>query len=713
MENNIENIVLPEGLAKIVAGYLEYAKEVVMDRALVGIDGLKPSQRRILVTMKEIENIKHFTKCAAVVGSCMKLHPHGDRAIYDTLCRMTDVSEILNIPLITGKGKFAKVYSVEPSAAYRYTECKPSPIVTEFFGDEAGVIRVDNYDNSRTEPELLGVSFPSILCNPTEGIAVGISSNIPAFNFEDVLNATIDVIKTGKIHILLAPDYPTGGEYVYNEDELRRLIRKGKGAKIKLRGKWRIEGRTIIIEEIPYYTNIQRIATAAEKIQGVIRTRDLTGLSNGKTIMRLDIECRDKATVPSVLNCLLRDTDLQMTITASIAVIINGEPRVVGIEELLQEWVSFRKGVLQRKYNALLTGYQWEVDKYTLLTELLKNQQLTQNFITALSQDENKALAVIQTAFPSANEKLLDWVLELKIRALGSLSKAQAKLTAAAQSKTEIETALKDLDAVIIGQLTELKGKYQFPRRTVVTKTDYTFDDTPVEEVFDVFVDIQDKFISKERETDFNRTKAGFHCKSNDRISLIDNKGRLIRVSLSDIPLTATGTKGIYIPSYANIPDDFSLIDADVIENKKVGYVYSDGFASVLNLGEWVDTQRSTKLSTNGMPETVPLICGKYSLDTPMLYLCTDKGRFCFVPTSAIKEKSRTARTRIATPNAEEKITTVVSVSLEMASQILPTYVHHLMKFEFLHKGEEFSVEALEQARRGSIQEEEGATVDE
>ena len=695
--NNYENesvdaITLPDGLNNLVKGYMEYVQEVIEDRAIVGIDGLKPSQRRILVTMKEIEKVKSYTKCATVVGSCMKLHPHGDSSIYETLCRMTDVSEILSIPLIKGKGKFKKVYSDEPSAAARYTECDFMPIAEEYFGDADGVEREPNYDNSRTEPKLLGVSFPSVLCNPTAGIAVGLASNIPAFNFHDVLKATINVIKTGRMGEEIAPDFAIGGEYVYDQAELKKIMKKGKG-RLKLRGKWRIDNKTIFIDEIPYYTSLQRIKKVAEGIPGVMHCKDLSGLKGGKTVMQLTVECRDKMSVQSVLDALLKESDLQMTVTTNISVIIDGKPRVIGVEELLGEWVRFRTNVLKKKYTLQLQAVNNDISKYEVLVALLSDNALRERFINALVKSESMARGILHEAFPNIADNITDWILDMKIRSLSSIDKATKKLADYKAAKTVIEADLADIGGAIIRQLEELNRKYQFPRKTAITTTDYTFE-TVKPEARAVWIILKDKFISKYVDAGITMP-GGIKCMSDDVLSIVTNNGKLLRIDLENISLTDTGSRGIYIPSYCEIPDDFDIVDCDIVENRRVGYVYADGFTSVLNLGEWVNAQRVTRVTANGMPEQSNLIVGKYDPEnTKYLYMCTNTGRFCFLEND-FKVKFRTARTRVIKPAKGEYIAKVRAVDLSDLVTILPNFAKYINTFAYLEKDEVFDSEAF------------------
>lgn len=692
MFEDVESVKLPEGLQKLTDGYLEYAYEVIVDRALPAIDGLKPSQRRILVTMNDIEKVKQFTKCATICGSCMKLHPHGDTSIYETLCRMTDVSEVLSVPLIKGKGKFRKVYSEEPSAAMRYTECDFMPISKEYFRDMSGVDKLWNFDNTREEPEILPVSFPSILCNPTAGIAVGIASNIVPFNFHDVLEATINVIKTGRIGKVLTPDFTTGGEYVYDEDELKKLMKKGKG-KIKLRGKWRVEGKSIYIDEIPYYTTIQRIMKVAKNIPNVAEAKDLTGLRNGRTVMGLLIECKNKDSVSGVLNTLLKESDLQMTVTSNLAVIINDEPKKLGVEELLQEWVVFRKKVLKKKYTLQLESLKSDIKKYDVFVALLTDEAFRTKFVQTLPKGVSAARAVLYEKFANLPDYIVDWILDMKLRAFADASKAIKTLESLKAAKQETEVALSDIGAVIIKQLENLSLTYSFPRRTTVTSVDYTFEEEQPE-AFKCVVKIEDKFVRKFTENRINENDSGIHCMSDATVLLIDSKGRLLRLYIDNIPLTSAGGRGLYIPNYCELPDDFEIIDSMVVEPVVYNYVYSDGFVSSLNLAEWVGGQRRVKCTQNGISSAANLIMARFNPTDEYLYICTNLGRFCFVKND-FKVKNRTARTRLVNVKDGEHITYSKGITALMMMNAIPNYTKYMGKLRYLDRADTFNSGAI------------------
>lgn len=682
---------LPESFAFLTKGYLEYAEEVIRERAIIGIDGLTPSQRRVLVAMHDIEQVKSNTKCASVVGATMKLHPHGDATIYQTLCKMTDVSERMNIPLIKGKGKFQKVYSNEPSSASRYTECMLMPVVEEYFNDSTGVEMIPNYDNSRTEPALLGVSYPSLLCNPTLGVAVGIASNIPSFNYHDVLNATIELIETGKISKPLVPDFSSPCSYVYDEKELNKIMRNGKG-RIKLRGEWRVEGKTIIITQIPYYTTLQRIEKAARGIDGVVKPRDLSGFVNGKTSMLLHIECSNKECVDSILQQLLKSSDLQMSFTTNIAVIIDGKPRTLGVTELLAEWVKFRKGVLYKKYTLERQNVEYNVNRFTYITKLLEDVAVRDAFMAALFKSESNAETILRQKFPEIDKDTCNWILDMKVRQFSQLEKYKAKLADFIAYRDEIDVKLNDLEAEIVRQLKVLNTKYSFPRKTVITDKDYTFENVKAES-FDVTVTIQDKFIKKEVYSNISKyltNKSAVHCKSDDFIICIDDLGRLLRINLSNIPVTPTGNRGVYIPSYCEIADNFNIIDYDVMQPKNVNYMYKDGYVSAMNYGQYCGNKKITKVTTSGVPDQTGIICGKFNDDYDYIYVMTNLQRFAFIPNEFL-HKSSTARTKfVGGLRKNEYILGCKGMSATDVMHVMPNFMEHTTKLEKLKPNEIF-----------------------
>lgn len=687
-----EEFNIPPALKFLIAGYSDYAKEVVTDRAIANIDGFKPSQRRILYTMKEIEKVKDMSKSQSIAGSVLKLHPHGDAAVYDTMVRMVDKSEYANIPFILGKGNFGNINSTEPPAASRYTNVMLSPLADELFDGMEGVKYLPSYDNKYQEPELLPVSFPNILTNPMSGIAVGVASNIPGFNFHEVLKAVVEYIETGDIEGTLAPDFTTKGHYVEDKKELQKIMDTGRG-RLKLRGKWHIDGKAIIITEIPYYTTSTAILKKADEIQGVSDTKDETD-RNG---MKLAIYCSNKKVVDSVLTELLRTTDLQMSMTTNIVVIVDNKPRVIGVKELIAEWVKFRSGIISTKLKLQLENLIRSIAQYEVFVQLLRDAEKRQLFTdTLVKQGEQKGRDLLRKWFPEAEASTINWILDMKIRQFSGLESREKQLAGVITRKAEIESDLTDVRRVVSRELKSLDKRYSFPRRTEITDVDYEFDKSDnvivKAEAEPTTVVIDGKFVKKIRKTRFTEHIVGLDCMSDDVISFIDTHGRLLRVNLENIDFVSEKERGIYLPVYLEVEDDFEVVCYELIADKKVGYVFSDGFASVVDYSEWVDSKRTTRITTNGVSPQASLIVGELDFSKNYLLMYTKSGKFGFTSTE-FKQKHRTARTKLVPVKGDDEIVSVIPLSYTDILQIVGSPEKYMDKLSLLAYGDTFNSE--------------------
>lgn len=673
-EKTTQPIVVPNGLKVLTKGYMDYVKYVIYDRAIVNIDGLKPSQRRILTTMQEIEKAKNLTKCAAIVGSVLKLHPHGDSAVYGTLCRMIDSSGFWNVPVIKGKGSFQRTYTTAPSSASRYTECCLREEANLYFDDIAGVNRIPNFDNSRTEPELLPVKFPSVLCNASSGIAVGIASNIPSFNFNEVLDATIEIIETGTLKKPIAPDFSGGafgGEYVWNENELWKMMHNGRGS-MRLRGKWTIDKKTITITEIPYYTTEEAIKKIADELPDV---RSCTSLSdiNG---MEIQVECNSVQVVDSVLEQLIHNSDLQMNVNANIVVILGtAAPKMIGVIDLIKEWVKFRKGVLLKMFTQDKERLEYEVQKYSAFLKVLTDEDIKVRLIKAMSgMSEDNAEGVLAEILPDVDRSIYTWIMDRKIRSLASPHRAQSSLSAAEAELKRVTDSLNDLDKYIVEELRALGKRYKFPRKTEITDVDYQAVDKR-EEVYDARVTIRDKFVSKYRD---NGAALGVPCKSDDIFICMDNQGRILKIPLKDIPETSTKSLGTYIPTFLKIKDDFQIIHSALCEDKSEVFLHKDGCLSVIDYSEWKDSKRGKRVIMNGFAEP-DFIFSHFDDTKPYCFIMTDFNRVIIADTEFIR-KSRTARTRYIKLKPGENIDTYIPLDTNDLPLISPVFTQYIGK---------------------------------
>ncbi len=339
--------------------YMPYSMSVIVSRALPEIDGFKPSHRKLLYTMYKMGLLKGAkTKSANIVGQTMRLNPHGDGAIYETMVRLTRGNEALLHPFIESKGNFGKRYSRDMTyAAHRYTEAKLDKIAEEFFTDihKNTVDFVANYDNTTKEPRLLPTTYPNILTTPNLGIAVGMASNIPSFNLREICDATIAYIKDENVEIdqyLLAPDFTSGGEILYNKGKLKEIYETGRGS-VKLRGAYHYDKKNHCIDilEIPYTTTVEAIM---EKIIENIKNGKIKEISDlrdetDKKGLKITLDLKRGADVETLMTKIYRLTPLEDTFSCNFNILIDSTPKILGVKAILKEWVSFRMECIRRK----------------------------------------------------------------------------------------------------------------------------------------------------------------------------------------------------------------------------------------------------------------------------------------------------------------------------------------------------------------------------
>ena len=698
---NLAALNLPASLIHLINGYVDYAKEVVVDRAIPGIDGLKPSQRRVLYVMKFIEKVTDLRKCANVAGATMKIHPHGDASIYDTMVRMVGSSLHLNVPYLKGKGSFGNVFSSDAKpAAARYTECKLEEVTEELFKGMSGVELIPSYDNKYKEPVLLPVSFPSILCNPAQGIAVGIAANIPAFNFHEVIKATIELIETGEIKKPLAPDFTTGGCCVYNERELQKLMATGN-AKLKLRGKWHIEGKVIVIDEIPYYTTVEEIAKAVKDLPNVADVKD----ESDKRGLRLTIECSTRKVVDEVLQEVLRISPLQMTLNTNIVVIVNNQPEVVGVKQVLNHWLTFREGVVSKELQHKIKEVSYQIEQYDILVDLMTTESKREPFLALLMKEGRQpSKELLREYYPDAKEDIFDWILEKSIGSLSGIgNKQKSYLIELREKKEQLIQDSGRVRELIVEELKAINKKYKFPRKTEITEVDYVFEELKGSkkkkaEAVPVIVIVDGKFIKKLKNTPTNQKLDGaIKCMSDDTISLLDNRGRLIRVQVEHLDFVTEREKGTYIPLYLGEEDDkYSILDIEVIKDKKIGYMYKDGYAAIIDFNEWYSAKRKTKLTPDGLaPKFIDLYLGNFRMDRPYIIFLTKKGKLG-ITTTTFLEKSRRARTKLIHVGKGDEIVKLCSASEKDLEDCIANKERFMNCFRVITKADGYSQEVFD-----------------
>ena len=461
--------------------YMPYAMSVIVSRAIPEIDGFKPSHRKLLYTMYKMGLLTGGrTKSANIVGQTMRLNPHGDAAIYETMVRLARGNETLLHPFVDSKGNFGKVYSRDMAyAASRYTEAKLDPICAELFRDidSDTVDMVDNYDATMKEPSLLPTTFPNVLVSANQGIAVGMASNICSFNLKEVCDTTIALMKNPDhdiLETLPGPDFSTGAELLYDEAATREIYSTGRGS-FRLRAKWRYvkEGNLIEITEIPYSTATEVIMDKvaelikAGKIREIADMRDETDLGG----LKLTIDLKRGVDPDKLMQKLFRMTPLQDSFACNFNILIAGMPRVMGIGEILSEWTAWRMDCVKRRL-------YFQVQKKRERLHLLKG-------LERILMDIDKAIAIIrETELDSEvvpnlmigfgiDEIQANFVAEIKLRNINKeyilkQTKATSQLE---QEIAEMEETLgspRKLKNVIIKELQQVSEKYGQPRKTEI-----------------------------------------------------------------------------------------------------------------------------------------------------------------------------------------------------------------------------------------------------
>ena len=461
--------------------YMPYAMSVIVSRAIPEIDGFKPSHRKLLYTMYKMGLLKGSrTKSANIVGQTMKLNPHGDAAIYETMVRLAKGNETLLHPFVDSKGNFGKVYSRDMAyAAHRYTEAKLDPICTELFRDidSDTVDMADNYDGTLKEPVLLPTTYPNILVNPNLGIAVGMASNICSFNLKEICDTAIALMENPEHDILQTlpgPDFSTGAELLFDESTTREIYSTGRGS-FKLRAKWRYlkDGNRIEIYEIPYSTTVEVIMDKVAELIKVGKIREIQDMRDETDLhgLKLTIDLKRGTEPEKLMQKLFRLTSLQDSFACNFNILIAGMPRVMGVGEILEEWTAWRTDCVMRRIYFqvqkkqdrlhLLKGLErilLDIDKaIRIIRETELESEVIPNLMIGFGIDEIQANYVAEIKLRNINK---EYILK-QTKAISELEKEIAELNATLKSH-------KKLQGVIISELKAVSEQYGKPRKTEI-----------------------------------------------------------------------------------------------------------------------------------------------------------------------------------------------------------------------------------------------------
>lgn len=649
--------------------YMPYAMSVILSRAIPEIDGFKPSHRKLLYTMYKMGLLTGGrTKSANIVGTTMRLNPHGDAAIYDTMVRLSVGYEALLHPYVDSKGNFGKAYSRDMQwAASRYTEARLASISQELFADidKNTVDFVDNYDATMKEPTLLPVTFPSILVNANTGIAVGMASSICSFNLAEVCNTAIALMRNPDHDVmdtLKAPDFTVGATVLYDRDAIRNVYETGRGS-IRVRGKYAYdkENNCIDITQIPPTTTVEAIIDKIiEKVKAnVIREINDVRDETDKNGLKITIDLKRGANPEKLMQKIYKMTPLEDSFACNFNVLVNGVPRVLGVKALLGEWTAFRMGCVRRRT-------QFDLDKASARLHVLKG-------LSKILLDIDKAIRIIRETDEESevvpnlmigfgiDETQAEYVAEIKLRHLNReyILKRTADMESLKKQIAELKGILGDDDKIreiIIGELEEVVRKYGQPR-----KTDICYDLSGIdsaaeeEEIPDYQVDLtftRDGYLKKVPELNARRSTEN-KLKEGDAVvyrEVVPNTTQLLfftdrqqvyKARLSDFADTKMSNLGEYIPSALGFdPEEkvFAMIPLEKYEGYII-FVFENGKLAKIPASSY-ETKTNRKKLMNAYSGASPLVSCLYIPEDCDLLISSTSGKYLILNTALVLPKA-------------------------------------------------------------------------
>ena len=649
--------------------YMPYAMSVIVSRAIPEIDGFKPSHRKLLYTMYQMKLLGGArTKSANVVGQTMKLNPHGDAAIYDTLVRLSRGYGALLHPLVDSKGNFGKVYSRDMAwAASRYTEVRLDPICAELFRDidQDTVDFVDNYDGKMKEPTLLPTTFPNVLVSANQGIAVGMASNLCGFNLGEVCDTTIAFLKNPDHDLmttLKAPDLPTGGELLYDAAALGEIYRTGRGS-FKVRSKWRYNKAENLIEvyEIPYSTTSEAIMDKvaelikAGKVKEIADMRDETDLSG----LKLTIDLKRGTDPDKLMQKLFRSTPLLDSQSCNFNILIAGMPRVLGVREILEEWVAWRMDSVRRRVYYSMGKKKEKLHLLKGLRRILLDIDRAIQIIRDTEEDA-EVIPNLMIGF-GIDQVQAEYVADIRLRNINKeyILKRTQEVDTLQDEIADLEDTVnspKRIQKIIIGELEEVKKKYAIPRRTEIIY-DHHLEEAadPVEDVPDYPVHLffsQEGYLKKItpqslRMASEQKYKEGdgpflqWETSNREELLVFTDKQQCYKTRLSDFDDTKASALGDYLPTklgmepeekaiWACLPGDYS---------GQVLFFFDNGKAARVELSAY-QTQTRRKKLTGAYSDKAPLVAAFLLKEDFEAAVISTEGRCMIFHTACLNPKT-------------------------------------------------------------------------
>lgn len=651
------------------SNYMPYAMSVIVSRALPEIDGFKPAHRKLLYTMYGMGLLKGVrTKSANVVGSTMHLNPHGDAAIYETMVRMGRSNESLLLPFVDSKGNFGKAYSRDMSyAAARYTEAKLEPVCEELFRDidKETVDFVPNYDGTTTEPTLLPVTFPTILANNTLGIAVGMACNICSFNLGELCATTVALIKDPDHDIsttMPAPDFVGGGQILYDEAQMRQIYEQGRGS-VRVRAAYRtVPGENIIeVTQIPPTTTVEAIMdkiaelVKAGKIREISDMRDETDL-NG---LKLTLDLKRGVDPDKLMAKLYKVTPLEDSFSCNFNILVSGQPRVMGVREILREWTAFRTECVRRRTWFDLQGKRKRLHLLQGLAAILLDIDKAIHIIRSTEQ-EQEVVPNLMIGF-GIDEPQAEYVAEIKLRHLNReyLLKRTGEIDQLEADIADLEDVLAKparVRRIIIAELNEAAKKYGKPRRSLILY------DLPQEEEAEEAEAVPDYPVTvfftregylKKIQPQSLRTAGAHKLKEGDEIIrqietrnnldalFFTDQHQVYKVRLAELEDGKVAQMGIFVPGRLGMDEGETILDM-VLTADYSGHMlffFANGKCAKIPLSAYATKQNRRKL-LRAYSDKAPLALIHYLPEEMELAIRTSAGRMLLVGTAQIPEKT-------------------------------------------------------------------------
>ena len=662
--------------------FMPYAMSVIMSRAIPEIDGFKPSHRKLLYTMYKMNLLGSArTKSANIVGQTMKLNPHGDSAIYDTMVRLSRGYEALLHPYVDSKGNFGKFYSRDMAwAASRYTEARLDNICRELFRDidKDTVDFVDNYDSTTKEPTLLPAAFPSVLVNANTGIAVGMASSICPFNLAEVCNTAIELMRNPNHDLfstMQAPDFPGGGQIIFDRAAMEQIYKTGRGS-IKVRARYTYDksANCIDVTQIPPTTTIEAIVEKVidlvkqGKIKEITDIRDETGLDG----LKITIDLKRGIDPDKLMQRLFKLTTLEDSFSCNFNVLIAGIPRVLGVRELLEEWTAFRIECVRRRTHFDLTKKKEKLHLlYGLRAILLDIDKAVR--IVRETEEESKVVPNLMIGF-GIDEVQAEYVAEIKLRHLN-----REFILKRTEEVESLEAEIRDLEAIlasksriktiIIRELSEIAQKYGQPRRSHILYADEIEEDEPVEAVPDYPVNL---FFTREgyfkKITPLSLRMGGDHklkegdavvqqIEATNAVELLffSDKAQVYKMRAADFADTKASVMGEYIPARVQMDEgeNAAMMAVTTDYSGFMLFVFENGKAAKVELAAY-STKTNRRKLLNAYSDKSPLVTAMQLPEDCDVLLTASSGRMLLFNTGLIAPKTTKNTQGVAVMNLKK-----------------------------------------------------------